>query len=100
MKHTYKIVWTDEALHGLQKTIEYIEQRWTQKEIKNFARLLDKHLNIIKENPKIFPQSKKSIDIRRSVLSKQTTIYYKVENSTIYLLTLFDNRQDPNKLKL
>lgn len=99
MKHTYNIVWTDEALQGLQRTINYLEQRWTQKEIRNFTRLLDKHLNIIKENPKIFPQSNKSIDIRRTVLSKQTTIYYKVEDSTIYLLTLFDNRQDPNKLK-
>ena len=99
MKSTYKLIWSDEALQGLKRIIEYLEQRWTQKEIKKFARLLDKQLNIIKDNPLIFPQSNKSEGIRKSVLSKQTSIYYKVEENKIYLLTLFDNRQDPNRLK-
>ena len=99
MKSTYKLIWSDEALQGLKRIIEYLEQRWTQKEIKKFARLLDKQLNIIKDNPLIFPQSNKSRGIRKSVLSKQTSIYYKVKENKIYLLTLFDNRQDPNRLK-
>ena len=99
MKSTYKLIWSDEALQGLKRIIEYLEQRWTQKEIKKFARLLDKQLNIIQDNPLIFPQSNKSEGIRKSVLSKQTSIYYKVEENKIYLLTLFDNRQDPNRLK-
>jgi plasmid stabilization system protein ParE len=98
MKSTYKIIWSDEALQGLKKTIDYLEQRWTQKEIKKFAKLLDKQLNIIQQNPQIFPISNKSKGIRKSVLSKQTTIYYKINSNKIFLLTLFDNRQDPNKL--
>jgi plasmid stabilization system protein ParE len=100
MKSTYKIIWSDEALQGLKNIIDYLEQRWTQKEIKKFAKLLDKQLHLIKENPLIFPISNRSKGIRKAVLSKQTTIYYLIDSDKIFLLTLFDTRQDPNKLNL
>ena len=99
MKSTYKIIWSDEALKGLKGIIEYLEEHWTEKEITKFARLLDKQLNIIQENPEIFPKSNRTKLIRKSVLTKQTSIYYKIKEDKIFILTLFDNRQSPNKLK-
>ncbi len=99
MKGTYKIIWSEEAINGLTNTINYLEQRWTQKELNNFSRLLDEHLNIIKANPGIFPFSNKNKGIRKSVLSSQTSIYYKTEGHLVYLLSVFNNRQDPSKLK-
>ena len=99
MKSTYKIIWTEEAINGLKDTVNYLEQRWTQKELNSFSRLLDKQLIIIKTNPGIFPFSNKNKGIRKSVLSGQTSIYYKTEGHSIYLLSVFNNRQDPGKLK-
>jgi plasmid stabilization system protein ParE len=100
MKSTYKLIWTDEAYKNLQHIVEYLEEFWTSKEIRKFAKLLDRQLSLIKKNPELYPYSDKSGHIRKSVLTKQTTLYYKVLKTEIYLVSLFDNRQNPNRLKL
>ncbi len=42
MKNTYKIVWSEEALNGLKEIISYLESKFSEKEIKNFAKKLIK----------------------------------------------------------
>jgi plasmid stabilization system protein ParE len=98
MKNTYKLIWSDEALSNLKGIIDYLENRWTKREIRKFAQLLDKQLKLIEFNPYLFAESSKSNGLRKSVLSKQTTIYYRIKNFEIRIITLFDNRQNPNKL--
>lgn len=98
MKNTYKLVWSDEALNNLQGIIDYLENSWTEREIKKFAQLIDKQLILIKNNPFLFAESNKSDGLRKSVLSRQITIYYRILNYEIRIITLFDNRQNPNKM--
>ncbi len=98
MKDTYKLIWSDEALINLKGIIDYLENRWTKREIKKFAQLLDKQLKLIEANPYLFTETDKSNGLRKSVLSRQTTIYYRIINYDIRIITLFDNRQNPNKL--
>jgi len=98
MKNTYKLIWSDEALKNLQGIIEYLEFNWTGREIKNFVQLLDKQLKLIERNPFLFALSDKSNGLRKSVLSKQISIYYRVMNYEVRIIALFDNRQNPNKL--
>ena len=100
MKSTYKIIWSDEAFKNLQHIVAYLENFWTAKEIRKFAKLLDRQLVLIKKHPTLFPFSNNSIHIRKSVLTKHTTLYYKVIDTEIHLVTLFDSRQSPEKLKL
>ena len=100
MKNTYKLIWSDEALNNLKGIIDYLEQRWTKREIKRFSQLLDHQLTLIEDNPFLFAESDKSNGLRKSVLSKQTTIYYRILNYEIRVITLFDNRQNPNKLRI
>jgi len=99
MKNTYKLIWSDEALVSLKRIIAYLEENWTKREIKKFARLPDKQLNLIKENPFSFPKSDLVDEYRKSVLTKQTTIYYKIIGSDVRIISIFDNRQNPEKLK-
>ena len=98
MKNTYKIIWSDEALNNLNEIINYLEYRWSKREIKKFAQLLDKQLKLIEDNPHLFAVSAKSNGLRKSVLSTQTTIYYIITDCKIRIVTLFDNRKNPNKL--
>lgn len=98
MKNTYKLIWSDEALSNLKGIIDYLEDRWTIREIKKFAQLLDKQLQLIVNNPFLYAESDKSNGLRKSVLSKQTTIYYRIINTEIRIIALFDNRQSQNKL--
>lgn len=96
----YKIFWTDNALMDLHFTLKYLEDNWTEKEIVNFIRKLDKRLNLISIYPKLFSKTKIRKNIRRSVLTKHNVIYYQFENKQVNILALFDSRQHPSKLKL
>ena len=100
MKNGYNIFWTDFALKELENTIEYIEQNWSEKELKNLAEKLEETLNLISKNPDIFQVSEFKKDVRRVVVLKFNTIYYRLNNNQIEILSFFSNRQEPDKRKL
>lgn len=100
MKNGYNIFWTDFALKELENTIEYIEQNWSEKELKNLAEKLEETLNLISKNPDIFQVSEFKKDVRRVVVLKFNTIYYRLNNNQIEILSFFSNRQDPDKRNL
>ncbi len=37
MKNTYKLIWSDEALKNLKSIIFYLEEHWTEREMRKFA---------------------------------------------------------------
>ncbi len=45
MTNGYKILWTDFALSELKETIEYIDENWTERELQNFAKEIEKTVN-------------------------------------------------------
>jgi len=48
-----KIVWTKRAISEYDKIIKYLEENWTEKEIKNFVQQTDNFLNLLKVYPEI-----------------------------------------------
>ena len=100
MQSGYKLLWSDRAHEDLKGIIDYLSRNWTQKEIKKFAARLEKRLGIITMNPSLYPSTKKKKNVRRSVLTKQTIIYYQVTEDAITVLTLFHARRNHSKLKL
>ena len=100
MKSGFKLIWTDRAIRDLKNIIDYLSDNWTYRELQKFAQKLDKRLIIIASNPSIFPQTSKRKNVRKSVLTKHTVIYYKQEKDGVIILTLFDPRQNPKKLKI
>lgn len=100
MKSGYDVIWTDEAFKNLIRIIKYLEKNWSEKEINRFIKKLDKRINLISINPQLFAKAKIKKNIRRSVLTKHIVIYYLFENKMVKILTLFDTRQNPSKLKL
>lgn len=100
MRSGYKLLWSDRALSDLQNIVNYLNENWSPKEVKNFARRLEKRIEIITINPRLFPKTNRRKDVRRSVLTKHTVIYYESKKDVVTILTLFDPRQNPTKLKL
>lgn len=99
MTSEYKIYWTNEAIKNLEEILEYLENRWTQKESNNFKKKLAKQIHIIEINPKLFPKSLYNPRLRKAVLSSQTTIFYEVKKQNIYLAYLFNNKKDIRRIK-
>ena len=83
----------------LNKLLEYLETEWSEKVKKDFVAKLDNSLEKIKQYPESFPHTDLVTGLHKCVITKQTTIYYMYDDTNVYVVTLFDNRQDPQKLK-
>ncbi len=100
MGNGYKIFWTENALKELHLILKYLEEEWSEKEIINFFRKLDKRLNLISINPRLYAKTEIKKNVRKSVLTKHNVIYYLFEDEVIKILAMFDSRQNPDRLKL
>lgn len=99
MGFRFKLFWSDEAVRNLEEILCYLEEEWSQKEVNNFKSKLSRQLSLITQNPKLFPLSDYNTRLRRAVLSKHTTIFYELANDSVYLVYLFNNRQDIHKIE-
>ncbi|MGL2992608.1 type II toxin-antitoxin system RelE/ParE family toxin [Flavobacterium sp. TSSA_36] len=94
-----KIIFSRRSKLQLEELVEYLEYRFSKPTKEKFISKLDSFVGLIQKDPKIFPKSEANKDVRKCVISKQTTLYYNFNNQEIRLLSLFDTRQDPTKIK-
>lgn len=94
-----KIEWTLASKNDYWQNIEYLENHWSEKEVLNFINEIDYSLNLLAKGNVIFTNSDYP-DVYKMVIIKQITIYYSIENETIYLLRFWNNYQDLSNFKL
>ncbi|HUH27695.1 type II toxin-antitoxin system RelE/ParE family toxin [Gelidibacter sp.] len=97
MKSGYKILWTDHAISELEQTIEYLENNWSEKELRKFSAKLDHTIELISKTPEIFPDSYVKKGIRKAVVEKHNNLYYRIIENSIEIISLFSNQKNPNK---
>lgn len=100
MKSGYKILWSDHAIFELKETIEYLENKQTEKELRTFSAKLDHTIELISKSPEIFPISIEKNNIRKAVVEKHNNLYYRINKNTIEIISLYANRKNPKKKKI
>lgn len=100
MKNGYKIHWTNHALEELNDTFFYLEKNWTAKELHSLATHLEEKLILISQNPYLFQLSELKKGIRRVIILKHNTLYYRIKNNNIEIISFFSNRQNPKRSEL
>jgi plasmid stabilization system protein ParE len=93
------IIWAPEAEDDFSNILSYLNDTWEEKVALNFINQVDDVLMQIKKNPFQFPLFSSFRNIHRCVINKQNTIFYRTENQFIFILRLFDTRQNPDKLE-
>ena len=83
MASDYKIFWTHEAIENLESILDYLNDRWTQREIDNFKNKLTEQIRLIEQNPKLFPVSQYNPRLRKAVLSKAISFHQTVKSFTV-----------------
>ncbi len=73
---------------------------WCEHVARNFVSCLEKLIGLVAKSPLLYPATGKRKEVRRCVVSKQTSLYYRIEKEQIQLITLFDSHQHPSKRKL
>lgn len=99
MKSGYSISWTENALNELSDTINYLERNFTEKEIKKLVKYIENTILLISGNPVIFSKSEMK-NIYKVVILKFNTLYYRMKDEQIQILSFFSNRQSFNKMKI
>jgi hypothetical protein len=95
-----EIIWSSKARITFFGVLDYLDKNWTRKEMIQFNLKTQIIINAIRKNPGIFPASVKFKEVRRAIIDKNNSLFYKIDDhpQKIYLLTFFDNRQNPVKL--
>lgn len=96
----YKVRWTTEAEATFDAIIEYLENRWANREVINFVAEANHLIDQIATHPEMCKPSTKK-DIRVGLIAPQTNLFYHIIESEkmILLLSFWDNRQYPAKRK-
>jgi plasmid stabilization system protein ParE len=95
-----KIEFSKLAVLKLEKLTSHLRENWGIKTVNTFFSKLDSSLINIKNNPEIFACSQFDNQLRKATITKQTSILYEIQEDTIYVLNIIDNRQDPEKIFL
>jgi plasmid stabilization system protein ParE len=94
-----KIQWTKRAAESFDKIVDSIEENWSENSAKTFVKKTEKLLEQIAENPDMCPQIQGK-NVKRGVITKQTSLFYSVINDVIRIVTFWDNRRYPKRLRL
>ena len=93
-----QIVWSPSAESDFANILEYLQENWEERVTNQFIDLTEGILAQISLNPKQFPLIHKKQKIRKCVITKHNTLFYRESNSQVDLLRIYDIRQDPNTL--
>mgnify|MGYP001489681139 CR=1 FL=1 len=95
----YKVVWLKRSIKKLEKIVYYLENNWSKRVALEFLDKINYKVFVISKNPQIGMRSEKKDKVRKILITKQIYLFYTVSNDKIKILTLFDNRQNPGKLR-
>jgi len=92
------IVWSLLAERDFANILEYLNKNWDEKVTNNFIDLTEEVIRQISVNPRQFPVIYKKEKIRKCVLTKHNTLFYRDSKSRVDILRIYDTRQDPKTL--
>ncbi len=96
-----KVFLSELAETKLLKLSEYLSENWNLKTRDKFIAKLTEKIQQISLQPQSCPQSSEFKGLYKCVVTKQTIFYYQIsiELKEIEIITVFDTRQNPNRLK-
>ena len=92
-----KVVLSPTARRKLENLLEYLQEEWSVNVKLEFMAKLDKSIEQISTHPKSCPESQRFKGLHKCIVTRQTSLYYRIGKKEIEVITLFDNRQDPDK---
>jgi plasmid stabilization system protein ParE len=92
-----ELVWTEEAENTYKKITDDILSKWSINELISFMDKTDEIIDLITQHNEVGMVYKKTV-YRQFLITKQVYLFYRLEYQKIYLITFWNNRQDPINL--
>lgn len=90
------VVWTQTAKNALEDIKKYLLSKFTQKEFDRLKDSINKQIATIQKGNVKHVYIKRT-DTHKVVLHKNTSMYYRVTGTTIYVMAIWDNRRMKGK---
>jgi plasmid stabilization system protein ParE len=94
-----KVKWSLRSENDFIFILDYLQSKWSSKVALEFIDRVEKMIGLIQENPELFPASNAKKNVRKCVLRKQVSLYFRIHNEQIELITFFDSRRNPKSKK-
>jgi len=78
-----------------QLLLKFLETEWSTKSKDEFVSKLLNKFSQISNQPKSCPESKAFSGLYKCIVTKQTSFFYRIKADEIEVITVTDNRQDP-----
>ena len=92
------VIWSPLSENDFANILDYLNKNWGNKISNNFIDLTENIVNQISINPRQFPICHKRKRVRKCVLTKHNTLFYRDGKTNIEILRIYDTRQDPDTL--
>lgn len=90
----YLISWSPLAEETYLNTLTQILERWTIKEAEDFEAKVESLIEKLKTHKRLCPSSNKQKNLRRCIITPQTSMIYQIKDYIIELVAFFDNRSE------
>lgn len=94
MDKVYEVEWTNRSLLNAISIKKYLIRKFGLKESVIFEDLLKEFERTVSNFPTLYPESNSQKLLRRAVIHKNTTVYYKFTKNKVVVIALKDNRQE------
>ena len=94
-----KLVWTKRAEQGYARIVRYLENEWTEKEVRSFVQTTKHFFDLLIEYPRLLEPSKTHKDLYRGPVNRLTiiTYRYKPRKKEIVLVNVREAKRIPLK---
>lgn len=84
------------AEQKLLDLLNFLESHWVLRVKNRFIDKFKKSIDVISKFPLSSVEVEEFKGVRKCLVTKQTSFYYRIYNGEIEIITVFDNRQNPN----
>jgi plasmid stabilization system protein ParE len=89
-----EIVFTPNAEDTFLSIVSFIQQKWGTRSAEKFIETTHKLLDTIAQQPYLF-KAYLDKDVRKGLITRQTSVVYRILHDRIEVLFFWDNRQEP-----
>ena len=94
-----EIIWSQQSKKEYWQNIDYLEAEWTFRDVVNFIEKVEITINLLlNKNVQFISTNYKNVN--KVVITKQITLYYRLNSNTIELLRFWNTYQDLENFKL
>ena len=73
------IRWTAKAEFTFNQIIQYLENKWSERQVPRFVKTVNNIIKKIAEFPHMFESSSSNTNIRKGYITKQCSLFYEFE---------------------